>query len=96
MKENISADLEVINNVRTIEKINPTRAKAVVDELKSGRGKSNARATVAKAKDEVKPPKPGKREPKASDGPAATAKDRRHEEPSAGEIFARAKTSDTG
>ena len=100
VNENISADLEVINNVRTIEKINPVKAKVLVDELKSTRGKSNARETVAKAKDEVKPPKPGKREPKAdfkaSDGPVATSKDRRHEEPSPGEIFAPAKTLPTG
>ena len=100
VKENISADLEVINNVRTIEKINPGKAKAVVDELKSTRGKTNAREVVAKAKDEVKPPKPGKREPKAdskaSDGPVATLKDRRHEEPSSGEIFAPAKMPAAG
>ncbi|WP_230957984.1 ParB/RepB/Spo0J family partition protein [Burkholderia diffusa] len=78
--ENVSADIEVINTVKTIEKANPKAAKALVDDLKATRGKSNAREKAAAVKDEVKPPK----KPKAakSDGAnVATPKDRSAEEP---------------
>lgn len=55
--ENVSADVEVINLVKTIEKASPAKAKELVDELKETRGKANARNLAAKAKDEVKPSK---------------------------------------
>ncbi|MFA5985585.1 MAG: ParB/RepB/Spo0J family partition protein [Methylococcaceae bacterium] len=55
--ENVSADIEVINTVKTIEKHNPEKAKALVDELKETRGKTNARDKALAIKDEVKPNK---------------------------------------
>lgn len=55
--ESISADLEVINKVRQIEKVNPIAAKEVVDALKKGRGKEDARKTAETALKLVKPPK---------------------------------------
>jgi ParB family chromosome partitioning protein len=62
--ENVSADIEVINTVKTIEKIDPAKAKELVDDLKNTRGKSNARDKVAAIKDEVKPSKKSKNEEK--------------------------------
>ena len=93
IKEGVSADIEVINSVRTIEKADPAKAKALVDKLKSTQGKGNARDQVAAVKVEVKPSKKQLEAKKAADqdkkpgGTVATAKDRKHEEPSAGEIF---------
>jgi ParB family chromosome partitioning protein len=55
--ENVSADPEVINSVKQIEKIDPVAAKAVVEKLKDGKGKVNQREEVKAAKDKVKPPK---------------------------------------
>jgi ParB family chromosome partitioning protein len=55
--ENVSADIEVINTVKTIEKIDPVKAKELVDDLKGTRGKSNARDKVAAIKEEIKPSK---------------------------------------
>ena len=79
--ENISADVELINSVKTIEKIDPAKAKALVDDLKATRGKEEARPKVAKAKEEVKPSKKPKPEYKqtdiegdASDGQPVTPK----------------------
>lgn len=69
VSERLSADLEVINAVRTIEKLDPAAAKAVVDELAQGGGKVNARDVVSQAKDKVKPPK------KAKGGASAGADD---------------------
>lgn len=57
VKENISADLEVITAVKTIEKVDPVKAKALVDDLKTSRGKAKARDKVAAVKQEVKPSK---------------------------------------
>ncbi|WP_424196732.1 ParB/RepB/Spo0J family partition protein (plasmid) [Ampullimonas aquatilis] len=57
ISENVSADLEVINTVKVIEKVNPEKAKELVDELKATRGKKNARTTVNQVKDTVKPSK---------------------------------------
>lgn len=57
ISEKISADMEVIGMVKTIEKINPTVAKELVDKLKETRGKQDARKVAEKAKDVVKPPK---------------------------------------
>jgi ParB family chromosome partitioning protein len=96
VKENISADIELINSVRTIEKADPDKARALVDELKASRGKVNAREKVAAAKDEVKPPKthkvPAKAGSKAEAGESvATARDRSQQDPSGGKVFAGAK-----
>lgn len=55
--ENVSADVEVINTVKTIEKYDPKKAKELVDELKQKRGKVNARDKAAAVKDKVKPKK---------------------------------------
>jgi ParB family chromosome partitioning protein len=55
--EGVSADVELINQVRQIETVNPKKAAEVVDTLKANRGKVNARDVVVKAKDEVKPSK---------------------------------------
>jgi ParB family chromosome partitioning protein len=87
--ENISADLEVINAVKVIEKVDAAKAGALVDELKESRGKEDARKKVAQVKAQVKP--------KAEKGPtenAATAKDTAREEPgpSTTTNFADAKT----
>lgn len=90
VKESISADLEVINTVKTIEKADPSKAKALVDELKESRGKVNARAKAAAVKEEVKP----KKEKKDTGGSVATPRDRSQEEPGQGQIFAGAKHED--
>lgn len=104
IKENISADIEVINTVKQVEKVNPVKAKALVDNLKDNRGKIEARVVANAVKDEVKPGKPGKAgkankeaswpEPIKSAGPAATAKDRTQEAPSKGQTFAAAKVQE--
>ncbi len=87
LTEQISADAEVIGTVKQIEKRDPEKAAAVVEELKEQRGKkgNNARETVQKAKDEVKPPKKPRQEKKPPANPenVATAKDRSHEAPGA-------------
>jgi len=88
--ENISADLEVINAVKVIEKVDAAKAGALVDDLKESRGKEDARKKVAQVKAQVKP--------KAEKGPkenAATARDTAHEEPGPATTtnFADAKTS---
>lgn len=90
VKENISADLEVINTVKTIEKANPQKAKALVDELRDSRGKVNARAKAAAVKEEVKP----KKEKKDTGGSVATPRDRSQEEPGQGQVFAGAKADE--
>jgi ParB family chromosome partitioning protein len=53
--ENVSADLEIINTVKTIEKINPAKAKELVDNLRNSRGKVNARDLAGSIKEQVKP-----------------------------------------
>jgi ParB family transcriptional regulator, chromosome partitioning protein len=99
--EQISADPEVITSVATIEKRDPAAAKALVNDLKSTRGKSNAREKVAKVKEEVKPSTKAKKEGKASkadkapvapsrsntEGSLATARDTSHTEPSASTVW---------
>lgn len=94
VKENISADVEVINTVKTIEKANPKKARELVDELKNSRGKVNTRERVAAVKDEVKPPKKDKalKSAKGNGGSVATPRDRRHEAPGQADVFAGAKT----
>ena len=66
--ENVSADVEIITAVKTIEKHDPEKAKALVDDLKMTRGKENARDKVAAVKEEVKPSKKTK-EPKEEKKP---------------------------
>ena len=105
--ENVSADVEVINTVKTVEKADPVKAKALVDELKKTRGKENARDKAAAVKEEVKPSKKQKeakveKTPKwlaeqrkrdaEQGGTAATPKDRSQEEPGAVDVFAGAKS----
>jgi ParB family transcriptional regulator, chromosome partitioning protein len=94
VKENVSADVEVITAVKTIEKADPVKAAALVDELKVGRGKINARDKVQAVKDEVKPPKKQRQIPPArpEGTTVATGKDRTQEAPSKGNRFAGAKS----
>ena len=66
--ENVSADVEIITAVKTIEKHDPEKAKALVNDLKMTRGKENARDKVAAVKEEVKPSKKTK-EPKEEKKP---------------------------
>jgi ParB family chromosome partitioning protein len=54
--EDISADIEAINTVKTIEKRDPEAAQILVDKLKETGGK-NARDEAAAVKATVKPPK---------------------------------------
>lgn len=55
--ENVSADVEVISMVKTIEQTHPDEAKELVDKLKDLRGKATAREIVSAVKDQVKPQK---------------------------------------
>lgn len=90
VKENISADVEVLNTVKTIEKADPVKAKALVDELKAGRGKVNAREKVLAVKEQVKPSKKSKKPEgsrKEAGGTVATPKDRSFEEPSLERVY---------
>lgn len=54
ISENVSADIEVINTVKTVEKIDPKKAQKLVDDLKKTRGKANARDKALAVKEEVK------------------------------------------
>lgn len=107
VSENVTADTEVINKVKTVEKINPAKAKELVDELAKTRGKADARKTADAVLAEVKPATPEKTARKAQKqaakaveaakaaggGIVATAKDESEKEP--GEVedvnFAEAK-----
>jgi ParB family chromosome partitioning protein len=92
MAENISADLEVINMVKTIERANPAAAHKLVDQLKENKyAASGARAReMAKAVKEQSTPT---KKPKVADGAGvATPKDRRHEAPGSVDTFSHAKT----
>ncbi|OAI04897.1 ParB/RepB/Spo0J family partition protein [Methylomonas methanica] len=55
--EDLSADVEAINQLKVVEKIDPTIAKSVIDQIKSDGPKANVRELIKKAKDKVKPPK---------------------------------------
>lgn len=90
--ENVSADLEVINSVKTIEKADPEAAKKLVEDLKATRGKSNAREKAQAAKEKVKPSKKPKGDKKTEGGPVAAPKDRSQEEPGPLLVFAGEKT----
>jgi len=96
ISEKISADMEVIGMVKTIEKINPAVAKELVDNLKETRGKQDARKVAEKAKDVVKPPKKladkaiPKKQTHAEPGAAALPfSDRGDEEVSSSDVLAR-------
>ena len=89
--ENISADIEVINSVKTIANVNPKRAAVLVNDLKRTRGRENARELVGAVREEVKPTKKTGRP--AGDGSIATPRDRRQEQPGQGGVFAPAKTA---
>ena len=89
VKESITADVEVINNVKQVEKKDKAAAKKLVDDLKATRGKEDARAKSKGVRDEVKPPKsPKPAAPKATNKGTtiATQPDRRAEQPSAGKV----------
>ncbi len=58
VSESISADTEVISTVRQVEKVNPAKAKELVDDLKKTRGKEDARAKAQAVRDQVKPKAP--------------------------------------
>lgn len=77
--ESISADTEVISTVRQVEKVNPEKAKELVDELKRSRGKSDARAMAQAVRDEVKPkaPKAGKSDARKTPETTVAQKDTR-------------------
>jgi len=91
--ENVSADIEVINTVKTIEKVDPEAAKELVDDLKATRGKENARDKAQAVKEKVKPSKKPKADKPAGSGEVATPKDRSQEEPGEVKVFAPAKPS---
>ncbi|WP_161968373.1 ParB/RepB/Spo0J family partition protein [Pseudomonas aeruginosa] len=84
VREGITADIEVINQVRTIEKINPEAAEETVNTLKNEKGQkgANARETVKAAKDKVKPPKAPRKDKNAPTNPenVATPRDESHKE----------------
>jgi ParB/RepB/Spo0J family partition protein len=69
--EQISADLEVINQVRQIEKLDPEAAQQLVGELKESRGQSRARTQVARVLQDVKPSKKAKRQVPPPPNPVA-------------------------
>lgn len=91
--ENISADLEIIGQVKTIEKLDPAAAKKLVDDLKATRGKESGRAKVQAVKEQVKPKatSPKTLAEKLPAGEKATPPDRSVEQPGSGKIFAHAK-----
>ncbi|SCW90333.1 ParB/RepB/Spo0J family partition protein [Pseudomonas peli] len=66
VSEGITADIEVINTLKTIEKKDPEVARETVNELKDQAGKKgvSARETANKGKDKVKPPTKEKGKPK--------------------------------
>ncbi|VVN27078.1 Nucleoid occlusion protein [Pseudomonas fluorescens] len=80
VKENLSADLEVLNSVKTIEKIDPVAAKEVVDQLKdakaTGQKGTNARKIVQQKKQEVKP----SRKPATNPANVATPRNESHKD----------------
>ncbi|MCW8167080.1 ParB/RepB/Spo0J family partition protein [Verminephrobacter aporrectodeae subsp. tuberculatae] len=92
--ENVSADVEVINTVKIIEKADPAAAKKLVDDLKATRGKSNAREKAAAVKGRVKPSKRLKTGKKIEGGAVATLRDRSQEESGQVSVFAGAKSAD--
>jgi len=91
--ERISADLEVINAVKGIEKSDPAAAQELIDDLKTTRGKTDARAQVAAVKEKVKPkaaaPKGSQDKPKKPTNKAGKKEEQT-------DIFASAKNDKAG
>jgi ParB family transcriptional regulator, chromosome partitioning protein len=58
--QKISADMEVINTVKQVEKINTNAARELVNKLKSERGSNSARKIASDVKSIVKPNKKNK------------------------------------
>jgi ParB family chromosome partitioning protein len=94
--ENITADKEVIGQVRTIEKRDPEKAREAVDAIKARGPKGDARAIAAAAKEAVKPSTKEKKAPAppwsqggdgAATGSLATAPDLQHQAPGVVSIF---------
>lgn len=54
ISENLSADIESINNIKQVEKVDPEAAKAFVDELAKAKPGTNTRKASADLKEEVK------------------------------------------
>jgi ParB family chromosome partitioning protein len=82
--EGITADIEVINTLKTIEKKSPEVARETIKELKEQAGKKgvSARETANKGKDKVKPPTKEKAKPKtppSNPDNVATAPDLSHQ-----------------
>ncbi|MCC7684733.1 ParB/RepB/Spo0J family partition protein [Janthinobacterium sp. FW305-128] len=71
--DGVTADVEVVNNVKQIEKVNPQAAKEAVEHLKATKNKEDARQVSKDLKAQVKPPKAKAKKDAA--GVAATAKD---------------------
>lgn len=75
LTESISADVELINEVRKVEKASPETAKDLVDQLKATRGQQRARLQVEAAKRAVMPTvaaKPMPNAPAAVHAPRST------------------------
>lgn len=89
VSENVSADVEVINSVKIIEQADPDAAQALVEELKSTRGKGRAREKVQAVKEQVKPKKKAKRAPDLLDEPSAVATSRNHQHEEPGPVVSR-------
>lgn len=89
VSENVSADVEVINSVKIIEQADPDAAQALVEELKSTRGKGRAREKVQAVKEQVKPKKKAKRAPDLLDEPSAVATPRNHQHEEPGPVVSR-------
>lgn len=79
VRENVTADVDLINTVRQVEKVDPERAEQLVNTLKEGKGVVNARDLANSVKDEVKPSK--KKAAAKQTGSVATPKDKSHEAP---------------
>jgi ParB family chromosome partitioning protein len=90
--ENVSADVEVINTVKTIEKHDPEKAKELVDELKENRGQVNARDKAAAVKDEVKPKKEKKEKKTIKEEQQDFFADAKNEDMESGEITTETET----
>lgn len=89
VKEDLTADKEVLSDLRQIEKRDPKAAKAAVDALREDGGKGKAREIVKAVKDTVKPPKKKEEssKPASGGGTVATPKNREHEEPGPASVY---------
>ena len=71
----LSADKEVLLALRTVEKHDPAAAQEVVETLRKGGGKVNAREVVNEAKNKVKPGTADKKPRKEKEGSKKKTKD---------------------